>query len=66
MLKMKIKQLEAILGTKIKRNTKILGIDLATKTGYCIATSNSLLVMWGQNIRLPILPRPMRISGTMR
>ena len=49
MLKMKIKQLEAILGKKIKRNTKVLGIDIATKTGFCIAKANTVNVIFDYN-----------------
>ena len=44
MKKMKIAQLEAILGTTIKKNSKIVGIDIATKTGYCIATTTEKTV----------------------
>jgi Holliday junction resolvasome RuvABC endonuclease subunit len=44
MLKYKIEKLEQALGCKIKKNSIALGLDCATKTGYCIAKSNSTTV----------------------
>jgi len=54
MFKIKTDQLEAILEKKIKRNTIVMGIDIATECGYCIATSNGSTVTLDYNyIRFP-------------
>ena len=40
MMKLKIKDIEKRLKIKLRRNTLSLGLDTATKTGYCIARTN--------------------------
>ena len=39
-MKIKLSELEKQIGKKFKRNTSSIGIDLATKSGICIATTN--------------------------
>lgn len=43
-MKLKIKDLELIFGIKIKPNCKVIGLDTASKTGICVAISNSKYV----------------------
>jgi len=43
-MKIKIKNIEKQFNIKVKRNTISLGLDTATKTGYCIAKSNKTYI----------------------
>lgn len=43
-MKIKIKDIERAFDVKLKRNIVALGLDTATKTGYCIAKSNTVNV----------------------
>lgn len=43
-MKLKIKDIEKKFNIKVKRNTISLGLDTATKTGYCIAKSNKTYI----------------------
>ena len=41
-MKLKIKTIEKKLGIKLRKNAVSLGLDTATKTGYCIARTNKI------------------------
>jgi Holliday junction resolvasome RuvABC endonuclease subunit len=44
MIKISIKKLERKLNFRIKPNIKVLGLDLASRTGYCIITTTKYYV----------------------
>ncbi len=41
-MRLKIKYIEKKLGIKLRKNAVSLGLDTATKTGYCIARTNKV------------------------
>ena len=43
-MKLKIKYIEKKLGIKLRKNSVSLGLDTATKTGYCIARTNKVTI----------------------
>ena len=43
-LKLKIKDIEKKFNVKLQRNVTSLGLDTATKTGYCIAKTNTTYI----------------------
>ena len=43
-MKLKIKYIEKKLGIKLRKNAISLGLDTATKTGYCIARTNKVSI----------------------
>ncbi len=43
-MKLKIKYIEKKLGIKLRKNSVSLGLDTATKTGYCIARTNTVTI----------------------
>ena len=43
-MKLKIKYIEKKLGIKLRKNAVSLGLDTATKTGYCIARTNKVSI----------------------
>jgi len=43
-VKLKIKYIEKKLGIKLYKNAVSLGLDTATKTGYCIARTNKVYI----------------------
>jgi len=46
----KIADLEANFGIAIKRNTKVIGVDTATRTGICVATTDDKTITLEYNI----------------
>lgn len=49
MIKFKIKDLEKKLGKRIKTNSKVIGLDTASRTGWCeiVTTKTEAIVNWG-------------------
>ena len=47
-MKIKIKDIEKKFNIKIRRNVASLGLDTATKTGYCIAKSNTRYIYFDE------------------
>ena len=43
-MKLKIKDIEKAFGIKVQKGITSLGLDTATKTGYCIAKSNATTI----------------------
>lgn len=49
MIKIKIKDLEKQLGKRIRQNTKVVGLDTASRTGWCEITTSKTeaIINWG-------------------